>query len=569
MSKSKTQIGPGLGVYWTFQDLNNGEKSSLEEFRRQLSIFHRDAIVYFCGLTNTLLFRNPGRFNLQAHNDFVRLYLPTDLQKRMTYHPSGVPAVVFHRQQLLLLAKEALFNCNTEGRLWKQGDSGFAKLLLMANDHIAYDFPFTDDPLEKIAQQIVQFIPVAEGTGFSGFKHKIIRPYLMITRFLKPESKGLFFDVPALFERATGLPLTVYWAAIFAVITRLLSFDLATLSRDPNSFGIDERWYSSTKIEQQQLARFFTEISADTEGWSQYKAPAVNDFTCLKAKPLFKFRGRVFPIDFSFAASKCESGVFWNVHDCLDGRERLLFHQFWGEVFERYMNWLLQAAVDNDRNVFLPNPRYTGRDEQVCDAIVRCGPDAIFLEYKGNTFTAAAKYGGQASELQKEIESKLVGSPKDRKGPRQLAEAIARVKMSPGSAIEGLNLIAVRKIFPVLIIRDDIGGALHINEYLDSRFRSLINRKELAPLTVTPLFCFSADEIEVIASALKRIQLTKILEARYKRDPRLRAPFSVVENDAIGTRRELPKVLKEGFDEFADVVKNECFPGWREGSAST
>jgi hypothetical protein len=89
-------------------------------------------------------------------------------------------------------------------------------------------------------------------------------------------------------------------------------------------------------------------------------------------------------------------------------------------------------------------------------------------------------------------------------------------------------------------------------------------KKRVFPRTVTPLFCFSADEIEMIAGALKRIRLAAILEARHKRDPSLRAPSTLVENKAMGTgRRELPAVLKKGFDEFVEMVQDECFPGSR------
>jgi hypothetical protein len=510
-----------------------------------------------------LLCRDPGRFNMQVHNELVARYLPLSLQQRIRYRPGGEPAVVFHREQLLLLAKEALFHCTAAGRLWPPGDAAFARLLLMANDQMAYVFPDPADELDHMAQRIVQFIPVVESTGFSGLQHKVLRPYVMVTRFLTPEGRGLHFDIPSLFEAATRLPLRTYWAANFAVITRILRFDLNSFRQSRDNFGLDEAWHSRTQITAEHLSAFFSEISVALDALPGNGVPNVNDFTLFKSKPLFKFRDRVFPIDFAFTASKCESGMFWNVHDQLEPRDRPLFHSCWGEVFERYLNWVLKESVDSERNVFIANPQYAGREEeQVSDAIIRCGPDLVLLEYKGSTFTAAGKYGGDPAQLRREIESKLIGTEEDRKGLHQLAEAVKRIALKPRDAVKHLNLTGTRKIFPVLVTRDDLGGVMHINEYLNARFRSFLNRKEVAPISVTPLFCFFADECEIIANALKRVRLTEICEARYKRDPELRAPFSIVENAAIGSARQIPDVLKTEFDAFANMVKDELFPGW-------
>jgi hypothetical protein len=79
--------------------------------------------------------------------------------------------------------------------------------------------------------------------------------------------------------------------------------------------------------------------------------------------------------------------------------------------------------------------------------------------------------------LRTEIESKLIGERDRRKGPRQLAEAIQRIAAAPRDIVAGLDLSQVVTCFPVLIIRDDLGSAMFVNEYLNERFQQFIVKK--------------------------------------------------------------------------------------------
>ena len=133
------------------------------------------------------------------------------------------------------------------------------------------------------------------------------------------------------------------------------------------------------------------------------------------------------------------------------------------------MNWLLGEACRNSQNRFYPSPRYENGDE-ICDAIVICGSDAVFLEYKGSTFTAESKYKGDLTELAAEIADNLIGTETKRKGIRQLANAILNVfdKQTP-AALADIDLSGISAIFPVLVTRDDIGGCWGISHDLQMK----------------------------------------------------------------------------------------------------
>ncbi len=76
---------------------------------------------------------------------------------------------------------------------------------------------------------------------------------------------------------------------------------------------------------------------------------------------------------------------------------------------------------------FYPSPLYAEREmAQVCDGIIICGDAAILIEYEGNTFSVQAMCSYEPQRLGEEIERKLDGTEKRRKGVRQLVDTVSR-----------------------------------------------------------------------------------------------------------------------------------------------
>lgn len=223
----------------------------------------------------------------------------------------------------------------------------------------------------------------------------------------------------------------------------------------------------------------------------------------------------------------------------------------------------MRNSVDGVKNRFFPSPKYVSDGDEVCDGLIICGSSVALLEYKGSTFTAQAKYGAAPQVLVKEIEEKLVESRKgERKGVLQLSNAVVRLfGRGSSDSISGVDLSGVQTIYPVLVTRDDLGGALVINAFLNRRFRNVLNPKMVRPRTVTPLFCLSSEALEVISGYLGEARFTDILEARYRSEPTLMSTFLAVDNaviNKIGKRRN--KDLDAAFDEFRSGVALRLFP---------
>lgn len=176
---------------------------------------------------------------------------------------------------------------------------------------------------------------------------------------------------------------------------------------------------------------------------------------------------------------------------------------------------------------------FSDTGQEVCDALIVCGDSLLFIESKGATFTANAKYGAEPTKLRQEIEDKLVETRGARKGVGQLALRIEEVfNRERPRLVEGLDLSGINTVFPVLISRDDIGSAPVINTYLASRFKDLFHRKSVS-VTVTPPHSLSAQDLEMICGYLRETSLADLLEERYRNDRGLFSSFWLVDNSII------------------------------------
>lgn len=248
------------------------------------------------------------------------------------------------------------------------------------------------------------------------------------------------------------------------MISHYLDLSFQQIVKTSNGIALNKEWFTRAGIDLEVVDKFLDDVSASpaamgTKFLGRDWGPS--DITWFRDKPVCRVKDDVlFAIDTKSLTEKLNSGIFWRVHSSLGtNKEKERLHNYWGIAFENYMNWLLEQACRNGPNRFYASPKYENTGEEVCDAIVLSGVNAVFIEYKGSTFTAQAKYKGDLNDLASEIEENLIGTPSKRKGIRQLAHAILSVfdKHNP-NPIAGIDLSQINTIFPVLVTRDDVGG---------------------------------------------------------------------------------------------------------------
>lgn len=506
----------------------------------------------------------------EAHELLVRSAFPPDLANQLAEGANNrrTPRYVFHRQQLLYVAKEATLHCKVDGAdplslpYW----GGLGMVFLMANDHLHLGLPEPNSADERIVNTLAEFIPVMEYSGWHSFQSKVTRAHLMLSRFLERlRGDREFVDIPRLFEQTVGIPCTTYEGLCFGTLSKYMQMGIESFRNDPAGFLLRPAFFQQTAVQRRHVDLFLSDVSATPENLRQsfvQRNLGTSDFTWFRDRPLVRDQDSIYALDAAFLAEKLETGIFWRVHNSLGtDQEKQRLHGFWGRLFQEYANELLQVSVDGNANVAYPSPTYESSREQVCDAIVVCGSAAMLFEYKGSTFTAEAKYGGDPGRLRREIEGKLVGTEANPKGVRQLANAISRLfSVQSSGGADGVDLSSVRTVYPVLVTRDDLGGCLLVNLLLNRYFRRLLNRRA-SRRRITPLFCLSAEALEAISAYLSEARLADILHARYRRDRSLMSTFLAVDNDVIeriGPKRS--KYLDCAFDEFSQELVRGLFP---------
>jgi hypothetical protein len=560
---------PRFITYVSYSELNGGVRASLEQFRAELTQFNRTQVIYLCGVMNSVITDWQGHYRPEAHEELVRNSFALQFAEKLIAAGKNKenPRGVYHRQQLLLVCKQAFLVCPDAGGknpLVAPYSGWMARVLLMANDLIpkglTRDLPtfLTSDAMMKVMSEL---IPIGEASGHFRAINKIVRSRLMLDRFLPGGSAA----VRETFEKKIGVSLKEYFALTFATLGRYFDLDLTKYQADPARFVLSEGWFRTAAVSPSAVAAFLAEVSAPSDDFAkdlcEERQPTC-DFTCFRSKPIFRDEQNYLLVDPLFLAEKAESGVFWNINNALPNAKRLRWHEDWGAAFEAYVNWLIGESADGVLNRVFPNPAFSDDGREVCDAFILCGDSLLFLESKGATFTASAKYGTDPAKLGAEIEEKLVQNKEGGRGIGQLAARITEVFNSiRPRKVEGLDLSKVNKVFPVLITRDDIGAALVINAYLASRFRDLFNRMSVS-VTVTPPHCLSAQDLEMICGYLGEVRFADLLDERFRNDHNLLSSFGVTDNeivDRLGGRE--CKAFSDASHAYFREMAETLFPG--------
>src|SRR6266404_1310341 len=103
-----------IATYITYSELNHGEPSTLDQFHAQLSAFARTRILHLCSVLNALLRSDENTISQKAHDALVKAFFEPQLAQRLLMKRGDV-RVVFHRQQILFVAKTAVLHCPDDG----------------------------------------------------------------------------------------------------------------------------------------------------------------------------------------------------------------------------------------------------------------------------------------------------------------------------------------------------------------------------------------------------------------------------------------------------------------------
>ncbi len=375
----------------------------MDELIADVQSFSQQSVLWMCALIVTgVQLWDKIDSQPDAYARFLSLFFDSDTRLRLVAgYWSSPRRILFHRRQILLISKLAILHCTGEGLDARQDARLFGPILLKASDQFHYGLlPTTvQRPAERddYAKIIAEMVAVAE-TGLDTVAHLIIRDHLMLTRFANElRDDPDFVDVAGEHQDATGFTLGEFEAMIFAVHARFSHDLVQKLYTEPGALPLKESNFEDTAIPYSKVRRFLDSVSGSTSEIAtdlRQRDEGPNDFTVFRKSPLIQqFYNMhltsagfgLLMMDNLFFLEKIQTGPYWRAN----ARHGLKLHKFWGTVFERYVNELLEQACDGTDSTVLSDPRLPNdRAKQLCDGVLVSGDSMVLLEYKSSMFRA-------------------------------------------------------------------------------------------------------------------------------------------------------------------------------------
>lgn len=537
-----------LGVYETFEDLF-GRRSTLNELVADLKPFTRESVLWICAVIVTGM-QLWARIDLQPFDVYRKLlsvFFDAPLYSRFLagYWSSNPKRILFHRRQVLLIAKLAIQHCSS-GTLDARTNPGrFGHIFLKANDQFHYGL------LEQLASKavasrddyakiITEMIAVGENAS-PHIAHLIARSHLLLEHFANElRDDPDFVDIGTEHQTATGLELKEFAAITIAIHSRFGMRLAARLFQEPGILPLREGDFSVTALSYDKVRSFIDSVASDPHSLKaelDEKDNGPNDFTIFRKFPLvqqfYDMHLRTawcgfLMMDNLFLLEKIHSGPYWNAN----AKFGLKLRKFWGAVFELYVNELMNRSCANTNNKFIPDPRDAQNPNiQICDGIVIADDAMVLMEYKSSMFRADTKYSGNHSAIADEIEKKLVHDKEagQKKGVWQLCESISKLFGQRSLSINNVDLSKIRFVYPFLLTLDSIGGTIGMSPFLNTYFDERLDREAFRSVTVQPLFCTDIQALEVVSGLFKTKALSDILKKWFITNPSLATPLLAID----------------------------------------
>jgi hypothetical protein len=537
-----------LAVYETFEEVY-GRRSTLDELTADISQFSQQSVLWVCAaiVTGMELWNKPDLQPFDIYVRFLSLFFDNALRARFIagYSSTEPKRFLFHRRQVLLIAKLAILHCPGHGIDARFRAERFGPVLLKANDQLHYGLLPTTPGMriadrEDYAKIITEMVAVGEHAS-PHIAHMITRSHLMLTRFLgELRDDPDFIDVRGEYQSTTGLIIEEFEALIFGAHARFREV-ARKLIKEPGALPLRDANFSATAVSRGKVRTFLDSLASEPTSMAQElskKDNGPNDFTIFRRFPLvmqyYNMHLRTascgfLMMDNLFFLEKIQTAPYWNA----SGKFGEKLRKFWGSVFERYVNELMTRACSGSRSMFVPDPRPDGDPGiQICDGIVVAGDSIVIMEYKSNMFRADTKYSGNHIDLANELEKKLVHDKEadKKKGVWQLADAV-NLLFGPKTqiSVRGIDLHSIKHVYLYLVTLDSVGDTIGISPFLNTFLEEKLERTMFPKIEIRPLFCTDIESLETLTGFFSAATLPQILEYWFRINPSLTMPVSAID----------------------------------------
>jgi hypothetical protein len=497
----------------------------------------------------------------QAHSQLARQFLAPDIAGRLASVAPAPPAdpVVFHRLGNLLLIRNLLLygtNCDPKSDV---PPPELGRLALLQNDFV----PSAPEALGLGTLELIR-ASIATWDIYNPIETPSFgRVYEILTDLLS----GGDLEIIRLRDRIgftnlkiDGFALLEWVAIVFGLFAvglkqannqRAAAFDpQEVFNQFPSAQGLLSGFLNRRALTIAELATKLRRSQPNTR--EQFLKDLCDPDTIarclaiLRQQPFLRIDDRVVILDLQFLADLLTTGIYWLIFDSIDKQRRDTFREMWGRAFELY--------VTREFRMFYPlssqllSIDIAHHDGQV-DAILDMGPSVFVFEIKSSLLTDAAKRGGDAGTLAKDIERKFI------ENERGKPKAVLQLTRAAKAVLAGEIPTAMRpkRVYSILITDEPATECPGFNAYLNERFQQEVGG---AP-EIRPLCVLSIDECEQLLpyAASNTISWENLCEARTRR------PFISVGQTIYDIRQERGiapqrnELLKTKFEKMRDAIQ--------------
>lgn len=569
-------LGAEFAVYETYEDMF-GKKSSLTELAGEITQCSLSSLLWVCAtvVTGVQLWDRSDP-PLDVYVDLLKLFFPPNLVVRFQigFWNKDPRREVFHRRQLLLIAKLGILHCGLGGIDLRRNPERFGSILLKANDQFHHGLlPGPDDLVsdkEKFARTIAELVAVTE-YGKPNIGHQLARNNLLLTHYVRElQSDADYVNVAGEYEDLVGFSTEENTAMVFGLHARFGRNLVETIKTDAGALPFSIQTFSQTSLPIPKRTKFLATVSATPAAMKREllrRDYGPNDFTIFRKFPaveqwynahLKSFWIGYLLMDNQMLIEKQVGGPYWHAVSKYGQR----FIRFWGKVFERYVDDLLANSCAGTTARFIPDVR-DPKDphSQICDGLVIDGESLVVIETKAPIFSAEAKYSGNYTLLAEEVDSKMVRDRETgkKKAAIQLADAVRALTEDPSILLGvGVDLSRISRIYPLVVTLDGIGGAIGISAYLGLAFQEALVINAKYKEVVRSLGCLDIETLEFMTEHFHAESLPGLLRRWHEFNPPLFMPFVVTPMDGIA--REVNPWLKRAADERFKSAVRILFP---------
>lgn len=299
------------------------------------------------------------------------------------------------------------------------------------------------------------------------------------------------------FQAASGMSIEDYYICLTYMASNILDGKI-----DGKSFYQKQQAVDSVDVDfRLTFAKFLTLETQSADDirhalWGDMQRSDVHSFEdappfhdrALRARPFFVTSDeRIMLMDPVFFMDKMMDGPLFTLLQSGSGKAEYFFQEF-GHAFEafvhEYLKDLYPASALNDRLScpLFREPKGGEREpSEITDACLDYGEEMILFEIKASFLRQEKIIGGDNEEYVAMLRERYVmTSEGEAKGVTQLANVIMRLESGEYQAV-GRNFSIVKKIFPVLLVHDELIDSTMHPYFFANEFVKALQPEETLP----------------------------------------------------------------------------------------